>query len=1522
MNKRYWMSRIVLVLVLTALGQIYAFAADGDADPTFNPNANDLVYAIAAQSNGMLLVGGNFTNIGGQPRNRLARIDPITGLADSWDPNVTGGAVFKVVVQPNGKILIGGSFDTVLGTSRNGIARFNTDGTLDAAFDPNSTASGFAASVNSIEVLSDTKVLVGGAFSVIGGQLRQRIARLDGTTGAADSFDAGAVNGGVLSIAVQSDGNFVVAGHFTIIGGQSRIHLARLNATTGAADPFDPNPDGQVYAIRLQPDGKILAGGQFSAIGGQTRRGIARIDPATGLVDSWDPNVTSGVVWSIAVQSDGRVFAGGDFTAIGGQSRKFIARLDAATGAVDSFNAGTVSGGKNGIQTVVTQSGGNLLVGGDFTGIGGQSRHGIARLFSTSTPPPPGDNCSMNPHDGCLDPTFGSGGKVLTGFNFSGDDQAYAAAVQADGKIVSVGKSFQGSRPVFTVVRMNEDGSIDTTFSGDGNVAVDFGSYDSKASAVAIQTDGKIVAGGFVNDFGSGHAFAIVRFNTNGSLDTSFGVNGTVRTNFGVGYSEINTLVIQSDGKITAFGLAEFDISGDQEIASARYNTNGTLDSGYGTGGKLLTGLSLLNSHQNLAKSAVLQSNGKIAVIGTYFEFGMPGTATVLIRYNPDGTLDSTLDSDGFIFYDFNPNGYDRPNAIALQTDDKIVIAGENNFVGSGTGGDFYFARFNTNGSLDTSFDTDGIVRVAVGGTNRAMAVTVQPNGKIAAAGEAQIVGSNVDAVAVRLNSDGSLDTTFDSDGIASIIITDHTENNTYSGAFQADGKIITVGYQNDSSTRYDFNAQRFNTDGSADTTFDSDGQVVVPVGFSSGPRANGVAIQTDGKIVAVGEGNGGSGNDFALVRYNTDGTLDTTFDGDGRVLTDFSNSADDANAIVIQPDGKIVIAGRSQGNLDYDFAAVRYNSDGSLDTTFGIGGKVRESVLPDGDIAYAVALQTNGMIVLAGLTLNCGDGCRPDFALMRLDSNGSLDTSFGNGGIVISSVAPMNTEWANSVAIQSNGKIVAAGIWRNGSDDDFALFRYNTDGTLDTTFDTDGKVTTGFGGDQAANAVVIQPDGKIIAGGYSSGNGSEDFALVRYNADGSLDTTFDSDGIVTTPVSESSDKVNSLVIRADGKIVAAGNAGDGKEQDFAIAQYDSAGTLDSMFGTNGVTIVDFGVDERAFGVALQSDGKVVVAGDGGAFALARLLSGISTPTPTPTATPTNTPTATPTATPTSSPTPSPLRSRADFDGDGKTDLSVFRPSEGNWYLNRSRDGLVHEKFGLSSDVPVPGDFDNDGKTDIVVFRANGDNLTPDYFILNSSTSTISYQVWGNPGDIPVTGDYDGDGKSDFALYRPTDNIWYVLRSTGGFVNSTFGISGDIAVGMDFDGDGKTNLTIFRPSNGTWYIARSSGVPAQNFDTVIFGQAGDIPVPADYDGDGKDDIAVFRPSNGTWWINRSSLGLTVRQFGLNGDKPVPGDYDGDGIDDVAVYRNGTWFIDRSTQGLFQQVFGLASDIPIPNKYVP
>ena len=269
----------------------------------------------------------------------------------------------------------------------------------------------------------------------------------------------------------------------------------------------------------------------------------------------------------------------------------------------------------------------------------------------------------------------------------------------------------------------------------------------------------------------------------------------------------------------------------------------------------------------------------------------------------------------------------------------------------------------------------------------------------------------------------------------------------------------------------------------------------------------------------------------------------------------------------------------------------------------------------------------------------------------------------------------------------------------------------------------------------------------------------------------------------------------------------------------------------------------------------------------------------------------------------------------SNFDADDKSDIAVFRPSNGYWYSLNSTDGNFQAvPFGTSGDKVVAGDYDGDGKSDFAVWRPS----TGYWYVLKSSGGLLGVQ-FGASEDVPVVGDYDGDLKSDFAVYRPSNNYWYYLKSSdGAFVFTQFGTAGDKPAQGDYDGDAKTDIAVFRPSASGWYINRSR----DGFIGVQFGASSDTPVPADYDGDGKTDIAVFRPSNGGWYLQRSRDGFLGVSFGISIDKPVPADYDGDGKSDIAVFRDGFWYILRSSDGAFSAVsFGVSEDIPVPSGYI-
>jgi uncharacterized delta-60 repeat protein len=401
---------------------------------------------------------------------------------------------------------------------------------------------------------------------------------------------------------------------------------------------------------------------------------------------------------------------------------------------------------------------------------------------------------------------------------------------------------------------------------------------------------------------------------------------------------------------------------------------------------------------------------------------------------------------------------------------------------------------------------------------------------------------------------------------------------------------------------------------GALDPGFGTGGQVLTPIGGNA--SASALAVQPDGKTIVVGTTDaGGGGLNFALARYNADGTLDTSFSFDGIVATDFAGTNEIANAVALQPDGKIVVAGftESASVVNDDVAVARYNPDGTLDNGFGTNGKVTTDFAGRNDEAFGVAVQADGKIVVVGgadLPAPGGTGAvDEDFAVARYNPDGTLDPGFGTGGKVTTDFGSPFDQ-AFGVAIQADGKIVAA-----GSDlGDFALARYNPDGSADGTFGTGGKVTTDFGGQvEQAFAVAIQADGKIVAAGTAAGG----FALARYNPDGSLDSDFDADGKITTNLGGTG-AAHSVAIQPNGKIIAGGSVGD----DFALARYIPDGSLDPSFGTGGEVTTNLGNTDSIAGLAVQADGKIVAAGTDAivspglgssnpVFAVARYLPGL-----------------------------------------------------------------------------------------------------------------------------------------------------------------------------------------------------------------------------------------------------------------------------------------------------------------------
>ncbi len=648
------------------------------------------------------------------------------------------------------------------------------------------------------------------------------------------------------------------------------------------------------------------------------------------------------------------------------------------------------------------------------------------------------------------------------------------------------------------------------------------------------------------------------------------------------------------------------------------------------------------------------------------------------------------------------------------------------------------------------------------------------------------------------------------------------------------------------------------------------------------------LAVQPDGKIVV------GTYVDLSqstlvppIARLNSDATLDSS-------IQPFMGSAGNVNKVLVQPDGKILIAGfYNHVNSVFRRNLARFNTDGTYDSLF-TGNIFYSSVLSS---VGELDLQPDGKILAAGLISNGerrnADGTHdvtisnssnppsirylPSGKLLKM---GSLIYRYSEDGFFETQTVRLDGGLAYKAAIQPDGKIIIVGTFTQINLSTFRnrIARLNADGTFDDSFNPPGGVNNRI------NDVHLQTDGKIIIGGqFTSVNNNSNYKyLARLNADGTLDTSFN-------PILNG--EVTCIKLQPDGKILFSGTMTtvNGISRN-SLARLNTDGTLDSSLN------LGVGADGLIRSVDVQADGKIIIGGDfrrvNGAerFGVARLLNASV-----------------------------PQSTLFDYDGDGRADVSVFRPSTNRWYeLLSSNSTVTEQTFGVSGDVVAPADFDGDGKTDIAIFRPT----SGDWWYLSSINNAQVQIHWGQAGDIPRPSDFDGDGKADFVLFRPSENNWYRLGSTGAVSIPNFGSAGDKAVTGDFDGDGKSDAAIYRPTTGTWWY-RSSINNAQI--ATQFGISTDIPVAADYDGDGKTDFAVYRPSTGVWYILNSSNGqATILAFGLTEDKPVAADYDGDGKADVAVFRpsTGVWYQLRTTAGFTALQFGVSTDIPTENAFVP
>lgn len=1122
---------------------------DGSLDKTFEPDSTGRPFTAAIQSDGRLIVAGNFSSIGGVTVQGLGRINTDGTVDRSFTPSVNGPIRFVQIQPADGKILIGGAFTSVTPSgsftpvSYSYLARLNPDGTLDEAFNPAPNGQVYAAAFQT------DGMIIGGTFSSISRhnnkdpdttdldndfRLRSNIARLhlDGTLD--DNFDPEA-DAAVSAIKIQTDGKIVIGGAFVTLrpngalGTTFSVHTARLNSDGTLATHFDPAPNGNVSSIAIQSDGKIIIAGNFTTISRHNnidpnpkdtdddrlaRNRIARLNADGTLDTSYDPNLDN-LVANINLQADGKLLAGGIFTTVqaNGAStatpRRYLARFN-TDGTLDTaFDAALNEAPDNQVTAVIPTAGDSqIYIVGGFTSVGADSRVHLARLSPV----------------GAADPAFNLAVSGNTAVSVS------ALALQSDGKVVAGGAfSGYGGSSGQNLARFLSDGSPDSLFSADVNGSVNTILVPPLSVAVSTQSNGlaSLTGSGTLNESYPADENSPPTYNFSALLSSR--IAGQVR----------NILVQTMAGGEKKILVAGSFTTNNSAISGnlVRFNQDGTLDTSFNP------------APDGNVQALALDEAGRILVGGSFLN--ITGVShPYFARLNADGTLDTT----------FTYTTDAQVSVIIVQPDDhKILISGYFQYLTLTSGGAVttrpYVARLNTDGTID-NFDPKANAQV--------VAMVLQPDKKVVLGGFFTTMQSNGAGTAVarnfisRANADGSLDTAFDpnlDNNVTALALQLNSSNGQPNGQILVGGSFTTAKPNGTTTAISRTSILRLNADGTVDPGFH--------------PNANGavlaIAAQSDGSVVIGGtftalrpeDTSRGIARNY-LARLGADGTLDAGFDpnSDGNVSV-ITLAPDGATLLVggalttLQPRGAILIGGhftQTNGLAANNLSLL--NSDGTTNTSF--------LPAPDGDV-YALMLESAGPILVGGAFTTIGGQAHGGLARINTDST--------TGYAVDAGYTPTVTGSIRALAQQADGRVLIGGDFTQVNGAALTrLARLNADGTTDATFAAAVPGTV--------SSILVQPDGDILVVCDNAGTGR----LMRFKPDGSADGTFN--GAAASAVSGS---ISSIALRVDGLIYVGSNG--------LLQRLTAAGALDPSY----ISPVPNGTVNT---LSLQTDGKLFAAGN------------------------------------------------------------------------------------------------------------------------------------------------------------------------------------------------------------------------------------------------------------------------------------------------------------------------------------